>query len=164
MWHWALMLVDAGEREEALELLEGPILEYHGNNLVMGLQDIASLLYRLMLDADDPTVDAADLAEHWQTMTDAIADAGVLGKPTMSASMDVHIAMVLSSAGRYDALKEQIAIMGEYDPATVTARFLEARETSTAISRAMNAHGQGDFAGAARLLRSLDIERCAAKQ
>jgi hypothetical protein len=164
MWHWALMLVDAGEREEALELLEGPILEYHGNNLVMGLQDIASLLYRLMLDADDPTVDAADLAEHWQTMTDAIADAGVLGKPTMSASMDVHIAMVLSSAGRYDALKEQIAIMGEYDPATVTARFLEARETSTAISKAMNAHGQGDFAGAARLLRSLDIERCAAKQ
>ena len=117
-----------------------------------------------MLDADDPTMDAVDLAEHWQMMADAIADAGVLGKPTMSASMDVHIAMVLSSAGRYDALKEQIAIMGEYDPATVTARFLEARETSTTISRAMNAHGQGDFAGAARLLRSLDIERCAAKQ
>jgi hypothetical protein len=72
MWHWALMLVDAGERQEALELFEGLILEYHGSNLAMGLQDIASLLYRLKLD-DDPRVDAADIAGHWQTMADAIS-------------------------------------------------------------------------------------------
>ena len=71
MWHWALMLVDAGERQEAIDLLEGPILEYHRNNLAMGLQDIASLLYRLKLD-DDPTASAADIAPHWQTMADAI--------------------------------------------------------------------------------------------
>ena len=55
MWHWALMLVDAGEREEALELFEGHILDYHGKNLAMGLNDIASLLYRLKLD-DVPLV------------------------------------------------------------------------------------------------------------
>eukprot|EP01043_Picozoa_sp_COSAG02_P091482 COSAG02_NODE_28200_length_594_cov_0.898990_1_plen_84_part_00 len=71
MWHWALMLIDAGARREALELFEGPILEYHGKSVAMGLQDIASLLYRLKLD-DDPHVDAADIAGHWLTMADAI--------------------------------------------------------------------------------------------
>ena len=83
----------------------------------------------------------------------------MLGKPTMSASTDIHIAMVLASAGQYTALEMQIAIMGDYDPDTVTARFLQARDTSTTICRAMNSYAQGEFSAAARLLRSLDIER-----
>lgn len=192
MWHWALMLVDAGERQEAIELFEGPILEFHGSSLAMGLQDIASLLYRLKLD-DDPRTDAADIAEHWQTMADAIEGCvhtpesdrcqsgprmaatdtcgmfvaayarssicSMLGKPTMSASTDIHIAMVLASAGRYTALEKQVAIMGDYDPDTVTARFLQAHQTSITICRAIYSYAQGDFSAAAQLLRSLDVER-----
>ena len=83
----------------------------------------------------------------------------MLGKPTMSASTDIHIAMVLASAGQYVALENQIAIMGDYDPNTVTARFLEAHDTSTTVCRAMNFYAQGKFSAAARLLRSLDVER-----
>jgi hypothetical protein len=83
----------------------------------------------------------------------------MLGRPTMSASTDIHIAMVLASAGRNEALDKQIAVMGDYNPATVTARFVEAHATSTTICRAMKAYAQGEFSAAARLLRSLDIER-----
>ena len=67
--------------------------------------------------------------------------------------------MALASAGRYQALDDQIASMSKYNAETVTARFLEAHETSAAICRAMNAHAQGDFTGAAKLLRALDFER-----
>jgi hypothetical protein len=71
MWHWALMLVDAGKREEALALFEGRILAHHGADLAAGLNDVASLLYRLKLD-DEPTADAADIRQHWQTVADAV--------------------------------------------------------------------------------------------
>ena len=82
----------------------------------------------------------------------------MLGKPTMSASTDVHIAMALASARRYKALDQQIAVMGDYDPDTVTARFVQARATSTTICRAIKAYAQCEFSTAARLLRSLNIE------
>ena len=76
----------------------------------------------------------------------------------MSASTDIHIAMVLASTGQYEALDQQIAIMGDYDPDTVTARFVQAHATSTTICRAMKAYAQCEFSAAARLLQSLDIE------
>lgn len=104
MWHWALLLVDAGERQEALELFEGPILEYHGKNLAMGLQDIASLLYRLKLD-DDPRDDATDIAEHWHTMADAIAgcvyDQGPCRSQLRPSSLRWHVCCCV--CGRLDA-------------------------------------------------------------
>jgi hypothetical protein len=97
------------------------------------------------------------VSDRWRSL--AVQRAGMLGKPTMSAATDIHIGMVLAGAGRHEALAAQIAVMSGYDPATVSARFLEARPTAAAICRAMRAHALGDFGGAARLLRALGPER-----
>ena len=83
---------------------------------------------------------------------------GIAGRWTGSAATDIHVAMVLASAGHFEKLDEHIAAMQNYDEGTVTARFVDALPTATAVCTAIKAHAQRRFAEAASLLHGLEPE------
>lgn len=142
-WHLALFHLERDELDEVLRLFDGPVFGAR-STVVFDLVDATSMLWRLHLRG-------VDVGDRWDAAADLwlpIADAGNF------AFNDMHAMMAFVGAGRREArelvLEAQRAALQRQDD---NASFV--REVGQSATRAVAAFGDGDHAGAVRLLRPL---------
>jgi hypothetical protein len=140
-WHLALYHLDLGQVDEVLQLFDGPIYGAR-SRVIMDMVDASALLWRLHLRGVDVGDRWQVLAEGWEPM----AEAGNY------AFNDAHAMMAFVGAGKRDlqqkVLEAQIAAM---ERAGDNARFT--REVGHAVTSAIKAFGEGNYAETVRLIR-----------
>ncbi|MCD6673033.1 MAG: tetratricopeptide repeat protein [Burkholderiaceae bacterium] len=142
-WHLALFRLERDEVDEALRLFDGPIFDAR-SSVVFDLVDATAMLWRLHLRG-------IDVGDRWEAVADRwmpIAGAGNY------AFNDVHAMMSFVGAGRREARElvfdaQRAALRHDGD----NAAFV--REVGDAVTRAVAAFGDGDYAQTVRLLRSI---------
>jgi tetratricopeptide (TPR) repeat protein len=142
-WHLAMFHLDRGDIGEVLALLDGPI-DGKGSSIVLELIDFSALLWRLHLRGVALGGRWAALAERWAPF----ASAGNY------AFNDVHAMMAFVGAGRRESARalleaQRAAMQGSGDNAAFT------REVGHPAVLALQAFGEGDYAGCLRWLRPL---------
>jgi tetratricopeptide (TPR) repeat protein len=140
-WHLALFHLQRGDPVHALRIYDRRIAS---TRTLAGLIDASALLWRLELDGAAPGARWQALAEAWAPRaTDANC-----------AFNDVHAMMAFAGAGRGDLaaalLSAQAQLAARPGPLGAMARL-----TGAPACRALLAYGQGDYAGAERMLRAL---------
>jgi len=140
-WHLALFHYDLGEVDEVLALYDGPIRD-GGTTLALNLVDASAILWRLHLGG-------FDVGNRWQTLADDWAPKAGDGNYAFN---DIHAMMAFVGAGRPDLANtlleaQREAIRQDGDNAAFT------RDIGHPISRAILCFGEGDYAGAVRLIR-----------
>jgi len=140
-WHLALYHLELGDIDEVLALFDGPIYGAR-SGVVLDMIDASALLWRLHLRG-------IDVGDRWQAVADRwepIAGAGSY------AFNDAHAMMAFVGADRPDAMRSvieaQIAAMQREDD---NARFTS--EVGNAVTLAIKAFGDGNYAETVRLLR-----------
>jgi tetratricopeptide (TPR) repeat protein len=141
-WHTALFHLGLGETDEALALYDGPIFG-QTSTLAFDMVDAAALLWRLELAG-------VDVGDRWSRIADAY-ESEPRGRYAFD---DTHAALAFVGAGRETALCELLdrqaaAVTGPGDNAGFVA------EVGFPVIRAIQAYGQGDYARAVELLRSV---------
>ena len=140
-WHLALYHLELGETEEVLRLFDGPI--YGARSQVMiDMLDAAALLWRLHLRG-------IEVGDRWQAVADAFAPHATAGNYAFN---DMHAMMAFVGAGRADLAAQLLAtqhaaMVGAGDNASFT------RDVGHAVTRAIQAFGDGRTAEAVRLIR-----------
>jgi tetratricopeptide (TPR) repeat protein len=140
-WHLALYHLEAGDTDAVLGLFDGPIWG-HPSRSVLDLVDASALLWRLQLRG-------LPVGGRWQAVAQAWEEVGGAGRYAFN---DAHAMMAFVGAGREAAAArileaQRAAMAGADDNAAFT------REVGWAVTRAIKAFGDGDFAGCVRLLR-----------
>jgi len=139
-WHLALFLLERGEYDRILELLDTKVrnpdspLVKAMPDATIDLQNVASLLTRLELRG-------VDVGERWHTIADICA--GRIhdhANPFSSA----HDAMALAAVGRFDQVEALVDSIGHVDggqgPIAAATRIIGAP-----LVQAMAAHRKGDY-------------------
>lgn len=142
-WHLALFRLERDELDEVLRLFDGPIFGAR-STVVFDLLDATSMLWRLHLRG-------IDVGDRWNAVADLwlpIAGAGNF------AFNDVHAMMSFVGAGRREAREivfdaQRAALQGGSDNASFV------REVGQAVTRAVAAFGDSDYAEVVRLLRPI---------
>jgi len=142
-WHLAMFHLDLGQTGEVLALLDGPI-DGRGSTTVLELIDASAMLWRLHLRGVALGARWAALADRWEPF----AAAGNY------AFNDVHAMMAFVGAGRRSAAQsllqaQQAAMRADGDNAEFT------RAVGHPAAQALQAFGEGDYAGCMRRLRPL---------
>lgn len=142
-WHLALYYLELGQIEKVLALFDGPIYGAK-SQVVLDMIDASAMLWRLHLRG-------IELGDRWQAVADAwepIADSGNY------AFNDAHAVMAFVGAGRKDAIgrvfeAQAQAMQRPGDNAVFT------REVGQPVAKAIVAFGEGRYAEALELLRSV---------
>jgi hypothetical protein len=140
-WHLALYRLELGEVDEVLRLFDGPIYGQR-SRVVLDMIDASALLWRLKLRG-------IPLGERWQAVADGwepIADAGNY------AFNDAHAMIAFTGAQRRGAAERVFAAQAHAMDGPGDNRFF-VREVGSAVTRAIHAFGEGDYAETVRLLR-----------
>jgi hypothetical protein len=142
-WHLAMFHLDLGEIDKVLALYDGPI-DGKGSTIALELIDASAMLWRLHLRGIPVGARWTALADRWQPF----AAAGNY------AFNDVHAMMAFVGAGRRDAARrlleaQSAAMRAGGDNAAFT------REVGHPAVLALQAFGDGNYDGCARLLRPL---------
>lgn len=140
-WHLALYHLELDEVDEVLRLFDGPI---YGplSRIVVDMIDASALLWRLKLRG-------IPLGARWQAVADGwepIADAGNY------AFNDAHAMMAFTGAQQSGAAERVFAAQAHAMDGSGDNRFF-VREVGSAVTRAIHAFGDGDYAETIRLLR-----------
>ena len=140
-WHLALYHLERGDSDEALRLFDGPI---HGarSQVMIDMIDAASLLWRLHLRG-------IDVGDRWQSVADAFLPAAGAGHYAFN---DVHAMMAFVGSGAQDLAEQvlaaqRVAMSGDTDNAGFT------RDVGHALTRAIQAFGDGRYDDVVRLIR-----------
>lgn len=140
-WHLALFHLELDEVDEVLRLYDEAI-GGTGSALVLDLVDASALLWRLHLRGAGVGARWQPLAERWQPLA-ARSD---------YAFNDLHAMLAFVGAGR-EAEQQALLEAQRRALALDTDNALFLREVGHPATRAVQAFGRGDFAGAAALLR-----------
>ncbi len=140
-WHLALYHLELGDTDAVLSLFDDK-LGGGRSGVVLDMVDASALLWRLHLRGVDVGDRWRALAAAWAPMAEAAA----------YAFNDAHAVMAFVGYGRHDLARAVIAAQEEAvawpgDNAAFTA------EVGLAVTRAILAFGEGDYARAAGLLR-----------
>ena len=140
-WHVALYHLERGDSAEVLRLFDGPI---HGarSPVMIDMIDAASLLWRLHLRG-------IDVGDRWQSAADAFVPAAGAGNYAFN---DVHAMMAFVGSGAQDLAEQvlaaqRVAMSGDTDNAGFT------RDVGHALTRAIQAFGDGRYDDVVRLIR-----------
>ena len=142
-WHLALFHLELDDHAEVLRLYDAAI-GGTGSAVVLDMVDASAMLWRLMLRGVDVGARWRPLAERWAPL----ADAG------WYAFNDLHAMMAFVGAG--DALAQQQLLDAQrrvLDDDRDNTMFT--RDVGHPAARALQAFGQGDYTGAAALLRGI---------
>jgi ABC-type Fe3+ transport system permease subunit len=115
------------------------------------LNDLASLLFRLHLDGLEPER-TANLAAEVLALPSV---AGMVGRSTGSAALDVHMTMLLSLVGRQSEAELLQLDSAATDTSAVSVRFAEASALTTALCAAIVAYTTHDYTAASKVLEEL---------
>ena len=140
-WHLALFHLDHGDVAAALALFDGPI---HGarSQVILDLLDASSLLWRLHLLG-------VEVGARWQTLADAWEP---LAGAANYAFNDAHAMMAFVGAGRAERARALLeAQAGAAARRDDNAAFT--REVGAAVTRAIQAFGEGAYAETVSRLR-----------
>ena len=141
-WHLALFNLALGREDDVLRLFDTHIAT--GSSLMLDLVDASAMLWRLQLRG-------VDVGARWNAIADLWLAAGTPGRYAFN---DLHMMMALVGAGR---VPEQLAVLEAQKLALErdddNAHFTHA--VGYAATRAVQAFGEGDFARAAHLLRTV---------
>lgn len=142
-WHLALFHYDLGEHDEVFALYDGPIYGTR-SELALNMVDASAILWRLHLGGVDVGDRWAALAANWAPK----ARAGNY------AFNDMHAMMSFVGAGLTGAADDLLGAQREAMAADAdNAAFT--RDVGHPASLAIRAFGDGDYAGAVRLLRPI---------
>ncbi len=135
-WHRALMHLGRGEADEVLRLYDEAIWDPDSEEYLDLCNDV-SLLLRLELRG-------VDVGGRWRALA-----AKVEGRTDdrILAFIDCHFVAALAAAGRMDAARDMAGAM-----AGAGGVFAD---VGAPVAEALIAHQEGDYAGAARLLRDV---------
>jgi tetratricopeptide (TPR) repeat protein len=156
-WHWGVLHVEHGAHAEALALYEKTFETAKRDDASgarsMGkcLNDLASLLFRLHLDGLEPER-TANLAAEVLALPSV---AGMVGRSTGSAALDVHMTMLLSLVGRQSEAELLQLDSAATDTSAVSVRFAEASALTTALCAAIVAYTTHDYTAASKVLEEL---------
>ena len=142
-WHLALFHLELGDTGAALALFDGPINGAR-SSVVLDMVDASALLWRLHLQG-------IDVGERWNAVADNWTPFATAGNYAFN---DVHAMMAFVGAGRPEAARALIetqkeTMRGSGDNASFT------REVGHAMSRAIQAFGDGDYGETIRLIRAI---------
>lgn len=140
-WHVALFHLELGEVDEVLRLFDGPI---HGrpSEVAFDLVDASALLWRLHLKG-------VTLGNRWSSVADTWEK---IIEGNNYAFNDAHAMMAFVGAGRTTAIEKVLANIERALHDTGDNRDFTA-SVGAAVSRAILAYGEGDYAHAVALLR-----------
>ncbi|MCM5569287.1 tetratricopeptide repeat protein [Burkholderiaceae bacterium FT117] len=142
-WHLALYHLELGDIDEVLRLFDGPIFGAR-STVVVDMIDASAMLWRLQMRG-------VDVGDRWQAVADNWAPIAGAGNYAFN---DMHAMMAFVSTGQL-APQQQVldaqeaALAGDADNAAFT------REAGRPATLAIRAFGEGDYAQAIRLLRSI---------
>jgi tetratricopeptide (TPR) repeat protein len=139
-WHRALMLLDLGRADEALELYDARLWDAQSDEY-LDLCNDASLLQRLELAG-------FHVGDRWQALAEKVrgrVDEHVL------AFIDAHFALTLAAAGEQDAADRLLASLAEAAPGTRADRAM-LTDTADPLCRGLIAYRQGEHARAVACL------------
>lgn len=139
-WHLGLFHLGLGETEEVLALFDGPIFGPR-SAAAFDLVDASALLWRLNLAG-------VDVGARWAAVADVYETQARGGY----AFDDAHAMLAFTGSGRRDQARALLAtqeavLAGTGDNVGFT------RDVGLPVMKAIDAFGQGDFAGCAELLR-----------
>jgi tetratricopeptide (TPR) repeat protein len=142
-WHLALYYLEIGDIDEVLRLFDGPIRGTR-STVMIDMIDAAALLWRLHLRG-------IDVGDRWQTLADTFAPAAGAGNYAFN---DMHAMMTFVGASRDDLADavlaaQRQAIARDDDNAGFT------RDVGHALTRAIQAVGDGRYAEAVSLIRQV---------
>lgn len=142
-WHLALYHLEIGEMDAVLNLFDDKIGGGR-SGVVLDMIDASALLWRLHLRG-------VDVGDRWQTLAAAWAPVATAG---IYAFNDAHAVMAFVGAGRKDLARAVIATQHEVvarpgDNAAFT------RDVGLAVTNALLAFGDADFARTTALLRPI---------
>jgi hypothetical protein len=140
-WHLALYHLEIGDIEAVLELFDTGIGGGR-SGVVMDMVDASAMLWRLHLRG-------VDVGDRWQAVADGWAPIAAAGSYAFN---DVHAVMAFIGAGRRSAADAVLAAQREAmarpgDNAAFTA------EVGHAVTQALIAFGDGDYARTVALIR-----------
>jgi tetratricopeptide (TPR) repeat protein len=140
-WHLALFHYELGEVGEVLSLHDGPIFGAR-SKVALNMVDASAILWRLHLGGVDAGGRWGPLADNWEALA---------GSATYAFN-DAHAMMAFVGADRPAAARrlleaQRAAMEAPGDNAAFT------REVGHPVTLAIHAFGDGDHAGAVRLLR-----------
>lgn len=140
-WHLALYHLDLGEIDHVLKLFDGPIYGTT-SKVVLDLIDASALLWRLHLRG-------IDVGARWQAVADAWEPVAGAGNYAFN---DAHAMMAFIGARRREQAarvleSQREAMQGKGDNVMFT------RDVGHAVTKAIHAFGNGDYAQTVRLLR-----------
>jgi hypothetical protein len=140
-WHLALYHLELGDIDEVLSLFDGPIYGAR-SGVVLDMIDASALLWRLQLRG-------VYVGNRWNAVADKWEPIGAAGNYAFN---DAHAMMAFVGAGRMAAAQSIIdaqreAMLRDDDNARFTS------EVGHAVTMAIKAFGDGDYAETVRLLR-----------
>lgn len=142
-WHLALFHLGRGEMAEALRLYDGPIRGGR-SQVVLDMIDGAALLWRLSLMG-------ADVGDRWQSLAD---DWALVAGAGNYAFNDWHAMMAFVASEREHGQAAVLESLRSVASLPSDAGVF-AREVALELAQGFRAFGRGDYAAAARSLRSV---------
>jgi len=147
-WHLCLFLLERGEHERVLELLErevrnpdSPLIQATPD-VYIDIQNYASLLLRLELRG-------VGVDERWNAVADVAAER--IGNHA-SPFTDAHAAMILAAVGRMHEADQMVASMERFAAESTGSLAPRYRNAAIPAARAAVAHRRGDHVGVVRAL------------
>ena len=147
-WHLCLFLLESGEHDKILELLESQIrnpespLVQAVPDATIDIQNVASLLLRLELRG-------VEVGDRWQVLAEICA--GRIHNHA-NAFSNAHDMMVLSATGQFDEAAELLASMRNYANSERSNLSLSYSCVGIPICEAILAHRKNDFEHVVRVL------------
>ena len=142
-WHLCLFLLERGEHERVLELLErevrnpeSPLIQATPDAYI-DIQNYASMLLRLELRG-------VDVGDRWSAVAEVAA--ARIGNHA-SPFTDAHAAMILAAVGDFDAAGRLLASMQTFAAETEGSLGPRYRNAAIPAARAAIAHRRGDHPG-----------------
>lgn len=143
-WHKALFLLECEKYSDALALYDSFIHNADSPNLAMEMLDASALLWRLHLDE-------IEVGNRWQLLADCWA---AKDPESWYFFNDMHAAFAFVGSGRIDEAEAIISRLQAYvaqSDSHANNREIVA-QVGIPITRAIVAHGKGDYVGCAGLL------------
>ena len=132
-WHLALMYIEGGDYESALDLHDR-YMQITDDSILMDMHDSCALLWRLSMDG-------VDVGDRWAKVSDRyeeVADQAYLG------FTDLHAAIAFVATDNYAGMDRLLAALRQ-QAAGSTQRATIARLAGLPIVEAFGAFGRGDY-------------------
>ncbi len=141
-WHRALFPLERGDFDAVLHLYDEAVRRDKESDFYLNLVNCASLLWRLAFQG-------VDVGDRWEELAD-MCESRI--NDHMLILSDVHFAMALAGAKRFEASERQLALLRNFS--TIPANFAAAtvRPVALPLCQAILAFARGDHRQAVELL------------